>query len=242
MNPLAPEPRIAAPTEDALDWSEVAGDLDAHGHADLGPLLTREQAEALAADYDREDLYRSHIRMQRHGFGQGEYKYFADPLPPVISELRSRLYPGLARIADDWEARLNTGRRWPETHADLIAACRDAGQTRPTPLILRYGPGDYNCLHQDVYGELTFPLQVVILLNDPTEFEGGAFVLTEQRPRMQSRVETPTLRQGRGLVFPVNERPRRGSRGFYRVKQRHGVSRVVSGRRATLGIIFHDAS
>ncbi|MEO0681081.1 MAG: 2OG-Fe(II) oxygenase, partial [Pseudomonadota bacterium] len=148
----------------------------------------------------------------------------------------------LAGIANAWEDRLNTQRRWPHSHAELIAACRAAGQTRPTPLILRYGPGDYNCLHQDVYGELTFPLQVVILLSDPTAFEGGAFALTEQRPRMQSRVETPRLRQGRGLVFPVNERPRRGARGFYRVKQRHGVSRVLSGRRMTLGLIFHDAT
>ncbi len=224
------------------DWDTVRQDLGAFGHADLGRLVEDAQADRLIADYDRDDLYRSHIQMKRHGFGQGEYKYFADPVPDPIADLRQALYPGLARIANGWEEQLGTDRRWPDRHAELVERCAEAGQHRPTPLILRYGPGDYNCLHQDVYGTLTFPLQVVILLDGLSSFEGGEFVLTEQRPRMQSRAEVVSLERGHGVVFPVNERPRQGARGYYRVKQRHGVSRVRSGRRHTLGIIFHNAS
>lgn len=226
----------------SLDWNAVRDDLDAFGHADLGRLIDDVDADRLIADYDRDDLYRSHIQMKRHGFGQGEYKYFADPLPDLIAELREALYPALSRIANGWEKQLGTDRRWPDTHAELIERCAAAGQHRPTPLILRYGPGDYNCLHQDIYGDLTFPLQVVILLDEPAAFEGGEFVLTEQRPRMQSRAEVVPLKRGHGVVFPVDERPRQGTRGSYRVKQRHGVSRVRAGQRHTLGIIFHNAT
>lgn len=224
-----------------IDWPRVEADLTDHGHADLGPLIDAATARALTNGYDDDSLYRSHIDMARHGFGKGEYKYFADPLPPVIQSLRHSLYPPLAAIANRWETRLATGKTWPSTHPGLIDQCRAAGQTRPTPLILCYGPGDFNALHQDIYGDLTFPLQIVILLSAPDDFEGGAFVLTEQRPRMQSRAEVVTLRQGHGVVFPVNERPRKGTRGFYRVKQRHGVSRLLAGHRHTLGLIFHDA-
>ena len=225
----------------AIDWPRIVENLDAHGHADLGPLLSAAQADRLIADYDSPDLYRSRIDMRRHGFGSGEYKYFVYPLPDCIASLREILYPPLAAIANRWAAELGSPIRYPDTHAVLLERCRVAGQERPTPLILKYGRDDHNCLHQDVYGSELFPLQVVILLSDPADFRGGEFVLTEQRPRMQSRAEVVPLVRGHGVVFAVNERPRQGVRGPYRVKQRHGVSRIREGARFTLGIIFHDA-
>ncbi len=214
-------PRIAA-----LDWAGIATALDARGCATTGPLLTPAECAALTACYDGEG-FRSHIIMARHGFGRGEYKYFSAPLPEPVASLRAGLYAGLAPVAQSWSARLN-GPAYPETHEAYLAQCHAAGQTRPTPLLLRYGPEDYNCLHQDLYGDLHFPLQVAFLLTDPRDFEGGEFVLTEQRPRMQSRAEVVTLRQGEGVVFAVNERPVRGAKGDYRTRLRHGVSRLKS--------------
>ncbi len=231
----------AASAATAIDWPEVGAELDAHGWASLGRLLGDADADRLIAGYGNDALYRSHVVMARHGFGSGEYKYFAYPLPDPIADLRTRLYPPLAEIADRWAERLG-GARFPETHAAFLEACRAEGQARPTPLILRYGAGDFNALHQDLYGSLAFPLQIVVLLSEPSAFEGGEFVLTEQRPRMQSRAEVVPLRRGEGVVFAVNERPREGARGPYRVKQRHGVSRLRRGSRFTLGIIFHDAA
>ena len=224
------------------DWECVAQDLDTRGCADLGQLIQPDMAKALIDGYDNEALYRSRIQMARHGFGKGEYKYFTHPLPEIISKLRANLYPHLATIANAWNEKLKIDRKFPDTHDEYLAECHAAGQLRPTPLILKYGPGDFNCLHQDVYGEHLFPLQVVFLLSDPNDFEGGEFVMTEQRPRMQSRAEVLPLRPGHGYVFAVNERPKSGSKGYYRVKHRHGVSEVRSGQRFTLGIIFHDAT
>ena len=187
--------------------------------------------------------FRSHVVMARHGYGRGEYRYFAYPLPPLVQNLRAALYPRLVGTANAWQERLGTGLRFPDDHADFLDRCRAAGQARPTPLLLQYGPGDYNCLHQDLYGEHVFPLQVAVLLSAPgVDFEGGNFVLTEQRPRMQSRVDVVPLVKGDAVVFAVNQRPQRGSRGDYRVALRHGVSTVRSGHRHTLGIIFHDAA
>lgn len=225
----------------AIDWSRVAVDLDAHGHAALGPLLADRDIKNLIEGYDDDSRYRGHVRMQRHGFGAGEYKYFGYPLPEPIAALRTRLYPPLAAIANGWAERLGVA-PYPDSHAAMLDRCHADGQTRPTPLILKYGPGDYNCLHQDLYGPHVFPLQIVILLSGPGDFDGGEFVLTEQRPRMQSRVEVVPLFRGHGVVFAVNDRPRQGTRGTYRVKQRHGVSRLRHGHRFTLGIIFHDAA
>ncbi len=239
MTTIRPElaARIAA-----LDWPAIGDGLDARGCALTGPLLTAAECAALIAGYDDERLFRSRVDMARHGFGRGEYKYYAHPLPPLVAALRAALYPRLAATANRWAAALGLADGFPAEHADYLARCHDAGQTRPTPLLLRYGPGDYNCLHQDLYGALHFPLQVAVLLSRPeAEFTGGAFVLTEQRPRMQSRAEVLTPRQGEGVVFAVNQRPVRGARGSYRVTMRHGVSRVLSGQRHTLGIIFHDA-
>jgi hypothetical protein len=225
-----------------LDWSAIGAELDAHGCATTGALLAPDECAALARSYADESLYRSRIAMARHGFGRGEYKYFAYPLPPPVGELRTALYPQLAGIANRWNEAMRSDARYPSDHGAFLARCREAGQTRPTPLLLRYGPGDYNCLHQDLYGEEFLPLQVAILLSDPgADFSGGEFVLTEQRPRMQSRVEVVPLRQGEGVVFPVSQRPVHGTRGHYRVKMRHGVSRLRSGYRHALGIIFHDA-
>ena len=196
----------------------------------------------LAASYDADGLFRSTVTMARHGFGRGEYRYFAYPLPPLVSALRTALYPHLAEIANRWHARMSMDRRFPDTHAAFLAQCHADGQTRPTPLLLRYGPGDYNCLHQDLYGEHVFPLQVAVLLSAPgSDFDGGELVLTEQRPRMQSRAAVVPLAQGDAVVFAVNQRPMRGSRGDYRVTMRHGVSAIRRGQRYTLGIIFHDA-
>ena len=226
----------------ALNWSTLAADLDAHGCATTGPLLTQDECVSLAGAYEADALFRSRIVMARHGFGRGEYKYFAYPLPDIVAELRSMLYPPLAGIANDWNARMGIAVRYPREHDAFLDRCREAGQGKPTPLLLQYGPGDYNCLHQDLYGEHVFPFQVAFLLSRPgTDFTGGEFVLTEQRPRMQSRAEVVPLRQGEGVIFPVHHRPVQGTRGVYRVTMRHGVSRIREGRRHTLGIIFHDA-
>lgn len=226
----------------SLDWDEVAGELDAQGCALIGPLFAREQCSELAASYDSDELFRSRVVMARHGFGRGEYRYFSDPLPPIVAALRTALYRPLGEIANRWNDAMGIDVRYPQEHSEFLARCHAAGQTKPTPLLLRYGPGDYNCLHQDLYGEHVFPLQVAFLLASPgVDFTGGEFVLTEQRPRMQSRVEVIPLEQGQGVIFPVHHRPVQGTRGTYRVNMRHGVSRLRSGRRHTLGIIFHDA-
>jgi hypothetical protein len=234
--------RAEAASVPDVDWGRVANDLDARGSAVIESLLEPEECRALAAVYDEDDRFRSRIVMGRHGFGRGEYKYFAYPLPDPIADLRAAVYPRLAPIADRWNEALGIEMRYPREHADFLARCHAAGQTRPTPLLLRYEAEDFNCLHQDLYGEHIFPLQLAILLSEPgRDFSGGEFVMTEQRPRMQSRVEVVPLRQGDGVVFAVSHRPVRGTRGIYRVSLRHGVSRIRSGRRHTLGIIFHDA-
>jgi hypothetical protein len=224
----------------ALDWAHIASELDAQGVAVIGPVLTRQQCEELAAAYADDRRFRS-IIMARHGFGRGEYKYFAYPLPGRILALRTALYPPLAEVANRWNAAMGIVTHYPAAHGDFLKRCHAAGQTKPTPLMLQYGPGDYNCLHQDIYGEHVFPLQVTILLSSSNSFTGGEFVLTEQRPRMQSRAEVVPLRQGEGVIFPVHHRPVRGTKGVYRVNMRHGVSRLRSGHRHTLGVIFHDA-
>jgi len=227
----------------ALDWPHLATDLDAHGCAVVHAVLSPQACGALAETYAADALFRSRIVMARHGFGRGEYKYFAYPLPAVVASLRHALHPPLARIANCWNAALGIDVHYPDTHAAFLAQCHGAGQTRPTPLLLHYGEGDYNCLHQDLYGEHVFPLQATFLLSVPGhDFTGGEFVRTEQRPRMQSRAEVVPLSQGDGVIFPVHHRPVHGTRGMYRVNLRHGVSRVRSGQRHTLGIIFHDAA
>ncbi len=227
----------------ALDWDRATRDLDAHGNAVLQRLLAPEECEELAVLYPDDGVFRSRVVMARHGFGRGEYKYFSYPLPELIAELRRSLYRRLAPVADRWNEAMNLDVRYPAEHADFLARCHAAGQRKPTPLLLQYGPGDYNCLHQDLYGEHVFPIQVAILLSQPgRDFEGGEFVLTEQRPRMQSRAEVVPLRQGDAVAFAVHHRPVRGTQRFYRVNLRHGVSRIQSGRRHTLGIIFHDAA
>jgi hypothetical protein len=226
----------------AIDWRDIAAALDAHGCAVAKGLVPPEACAALAASYEREDAFRSKIVMARHGFGSGEYKYFAYPLPPVVAELRTAMYPPLAAIANRMNEEMGIDVRYPDTHDEYLERCHRAGQTKPTPLVLRYAEGDYNCLHQDVYGEQLFPLQATVLLSVPgRDFSGGEFVLTEQRPRMQSRAEVVSLEQGDCVIFPVRHRPVRGTRGHYRVTMRHGVSRLRSGHRHTLGIIFHDA-
>jgi hypothetical protein len=226
-----------------LDWRGVGTVLDESGCAVVGPLLAPADCAALAASYGDDALFRSRVVMARHGFGRGEYRYFAYPLPEPVAALRRALYAPLAAIADRWAAALGDSARFPVDHEAYLARCHAAGQTRPTPLLLSYGAGDYNRLHQDLYGELVFPLQVTVLLSDPrADFTGGEFVLTEQRPRMQSRAEVVTLGQGEAVIFPVRYRPIAGTRGFSRVVMRHGVSRLRSGTRLTLGIIFHDAS
>ena len=227
---------------DAFDWDRVEEELDASGSAVLPRLLSPEECREIASSYPDDSRFRSRVVMSRHGFGRGEYKYFAHSLPPLILELRDTLYPRLVGVANRWNEALRESARFPASHEEFLARCRAAGQTRPTPLLLRYGPGDYNCLHQDLYGENVFPIQVAILLSRPGEdFTGGELVLTEQRPRMQSRVEVAPVEQGDGLAFAINERPVRGARGSYRVRMRHGVSRIRSGERYTLGVIFHDA-
>jgi len=237
-----------APTETSasgiktLDWARIGDDLAAHGCAVTGPLLSEQQCAALAALYVQEEPFRSRVIMARHGFGRGEYKYFAYPLPELVANLRTELYPPLAAIANRWNELLGVDLRYPSAHAAYLARCKQAGQAKPTPLLLQYGEGDFNCLHQDIYGEHVFPLQATVLLSQPgKDFTGGEFVLTEQRPRMQSRAEVVPLRQGEGVIFPVHHRPVQGTKGIYRVNMRHGVSRLRSGRRHTLGVIFHDA-
>ena len=226
----------------ALDWERVSRELDAQGSAMLEGVLSAEECKALAELYPEDGLFRSRVVMGRHGFGRGEYKYFSYPLPDLIQGLRTALYPRLAPIANRWNSTMGIGVRYPEEHADFIQRCHDAGQVRPTPLLLQYEEGDYNCLHQDLYGEHVFPIQVAILLSEPgKDFTGGEFVLTEQRPRMQSRPEVIPLRQGDAVAFAVHHRPVQGTRGTYRVNLRHGVSRLRSGHRHTVGIIFHDA-
>jgi hypothetical protein len=226
----------------ALDCRRISQELDNQGSVVLERLISVDECRVLAAMYLEDELFRSRVVMERHGFGRGEYKYFSYPLPDVIAELRTALYSRLAPVANRWNAAMGLEIRYPEKHAEFIRRCHDAGQVRPTPLLLQYGGGDYNCLHQDLYGEHVFPIQVTILLSEPTrDFTGGEFVLTEQRPRMQSRPEVVPLRQGDAVAFAVHHRPVKGTRGFYRVNLRHGVSRLRSGRRHTLGIIFHDA-
>jgi hypothetical protein len=226
-----------------LDWASIASDLDEHGCAVIGSLLTPEHCGELVASYDSDGIFRKRVVMARHGYGRGEYQYFSYPLPRVVDELRAALYPPLAEIANRWNESMGIEVRYPEEHKAFLDRCHEAGQTRPTPLLLRYGVDDFNCLHQDLYGEHVFPLQVAFLLARPgIDFTGGEFVLTEQRPRMQSRAEVVPLDQGQGVIFPVHHRPVRGTRGSYRVSMRHGVSRLRSGRRHTLGIIFHDSN
>jgi uncharacterized protein len=226
----------------ALEWQKIAADLDADGYAVIRTVLSPEECPSLAATYEADELFRSRIVMARHGFGRGEYKYFAYPLPQTVASLRDALYPRLSDIANRWNATMGIEMRYPPDHGAFLDRCHRAGQIRPTPLLLQYGEGDYNCLHQDLYGEHVFPLQVALLLSTPgQDFTGGEFLLVEQRPRMQSRAEVVPIGRGDGVVFAVHHRPVRGTRGFYRVNLRHGVSRVRSGHRHMLGIIFHDA-
>ncbi len=236
-SPSAIAQRVAA-----LDWQSGATNLDADGYARISPMLTPQECASLTALYADGARFRSRIVMARHGFGRGEYQYFAYPLPDLVGALRTTLYPRLCGLASRWNEAMGSDVRYPEAHAAFLDRCHRAGQTKPTPLLLQYGAGDYNCLHQDLYGEHVFPLQVVFLLSAPgTDFSGGELILTEQRPRMQSRAEVVPLCQGEGVIFPVHHRPVRGIRGVYRVTMRHGVSRLRSGHRHTLGIIFHDA-
>jgi hypothetical protein len=226
-----------------VDWRRIEEQLDARGHATPGALLTTEECRTIAGMYGEAARFRSRIVMRRHTFGEGEYQYFARPLPEIVAELRRLVYPRLVPIANRWQEALGLGSRYPGDLDGFLRTCHDAGQTRPTPLLLKYGPGDYNRLHQDLYGELHFPLQMAILLSVPGhDFAGGEFVLTEQQPRAQSRVEVVPLAQGEAVIFAVNFRPARGTRGFYRLAMRHGVSRIRAGERYTLGIIFHDAA
>lgn len=226
----------------SLPWLRALDDLDAQGCAQLEGLLSRSECDQVSSLYGREDVFRRRVVMARHGFGRGEYKYFTYPLPPLVAALRAGFYPRLVPIANRWSESMGLDVRYPEDHAAFLARCAGAGQRQPTPLLLEYGEGDYNCLHQDLYGEHVFPLQVAVLLSEPgRDFTGGELVMTEQRPRMQSRPMVLGLRQGDALIFAVHRRPVQGARGTYRVSLRHGVSRVRSGRRHTLGIIFHDA-
>jgi hypothetical protein len=232
-----------APDLDVIHWPTVAVDLNAQGWARLPKLLDVQSCNALVSLYDSNNGFRSRIIMARHNYGRGEYRYFDYPLPALVQQLRTQWYSQLVTIANQWQQALKTEVRFPDDHAAFIARCHLAGQTRPTPLLLRYGKDDYNCLHQDLYGEHVFPLQVAVLLNEPgTDFDGGEFVLTEQRPRMQSRVTVVPLQAGDAVIFAVNQRPVQGTRGCYRVMQRHGVSTIRAGHRHTLGIIFHDAA
>lgn len=247
---MNPRPSIASPFAVSsaegrvatYDWEALAQELDAYGCSVLPKLLSPEECRTIAALYPDESHFRSHIHMARHGFGKGEYRYFRYPLPDLLGDLRTALYPRLAIVANAWNSRMGMGERFPGDHASFLQRCHDAGQTRPTPLLLQYVPGDFNCLHQDLYGELAFPIQVAILLSEPgVDFTGGEFCLVEQRPRMQSRVEVVPLRQGDAVAFAVHNRPVRGSKGSYRVNLRHGVSRLRSGKRHSVGLIFHDA-
>ena len=238
--PLPVDPRCRVPPE---AWPALEASLDARGCAVVPGLLSADECHEHVALYADNRRFRSRVVMARHGYGRGEYQYFAYPLPSLVAELRDTLYPPLAQTANRWHAASGLDTRFPPTHAAFLARCHAAGQLRPTPLLLQYGPDDYNCLHQDLYGEHVFPLQVAVLLSQPgADFTGGEFVLTEQRPRMQSRVEVVPLTQGDAVIFAVHQRPVHGTRGTYRVNMRHGVSRLLSGQRHTLGIIFHDAS
>ena len=229
--------------EAGIDWREIAASLDERGYAITPRLLAAEECRELAALYRREDVFRSRVIMQRHNFGRGEYQYFRYPLPRIVESLRQMIYPRLAPIANDWREKLNENGRFPPSLGTYLDDCHKAGQERPTPLLLKYEAGDYNCLHQDLYGELVFPLQLTVLLSAPgADFTGGEFLLVEQRPRAQSRGEVVPLHQGEAVIFPVHHRPMRGVRGNYRATMRHGVSRLCSGQRYTLGIIFHDAA
>lgn len=231
------------PHLDKVDWSRVSADLDERGVAMLKNVLTPGECDMVAGLYSKEKGFRSHIHMARHGFGRGEYKYFSYPLPDLIGGLRAEFYPHLAPIANRWHELMGINMRFPANHKDFLKRCHDAGQTRPTPLLLQYGKDDYNCLHQDLYGEHVFPLQVVFLLSEPeVDYTGGEFVLTEQRPRMQSRAEIVPLRKGDAAIFSVHHRPHKGVKGYYRTHLRHGVSRLLSGHRHAAGIIFHDAT
>ncbi|HIV70077.1 MAG TPA: 2OG-Fe(II) oxygenase [Candidatus Aquabacterium excrementipullorum] len=254
--PIATTPRAhpvdEAPSQDVGDasarlarhgWPQLHLDLNQQGCALLPGLLTKAECRQVAALYTQDALFRSRVVMQRHGFGQGEYKYLAYPLPALVHGLRTALYPQLVPLANHWNELMRLETRYPPRHEDFIARCHAAGQQRPTPLLLSYGPGDHNCLHQDLYGEHVFPIQVAVLLSAPgRDFTGGEFVMAEQRPRMQSRVEVVPLQQGDAVAFAVHHRPVQGTRGSYRVQSRHGVSRVRSGHRHTLGLIFHDAT
>jgi hypothetical protein len=227
---------------DTLNWPQLEQQLDADGCAVITSLLSRKACDEFSALYAHAEPFRSQVVMARHGFGRGEYKYFRYPLPDLLFRLRSALYPRLVPIANRWHEQMGLPSRFPQSHDAFLGRCHAAGQQRPTPLLLQYGPQDYNCLHQDLYGEHVFPLQVAILLSEPGEdFTGGEFVMTEQRPRMQSRPQVIGLKKGDALIFAVNQRPVKGARGYYRVTMRHGVSRLHSGKRHTLGIIFHDA-
>ncbi|RFU45147.1 2OG-Fe(II) oxygenase [Paraburkholderia sp. DHOC27] len=240
----APVPRQPTLTQriTAIAWPSVEDDLIQHGSAVMPNLLTPAECETLVASYRDDALFRSRVVMARHGFGRGEYKYFDYPLPELVEALRTSIYPHLVPLANRWNEIMCIDTRYPAQHAAFIERCHDAGQLRSTPLLLQYEQDDYNCLHQDLYGEHVFPLQLAILLSEPErDFTGGEFVLTEQRPRMQSRVEVVPLRQGDAVVFAVHHRPVQGTRGSYRVNMRHGVSRLRSGERHTLGVIFHDA-
>jgi uncharacterized protein len=242
VTPLSHSKRIVERVSQ-IDWKHLERALDAQGNASIEGLLSVDDCHAIAGLYSQDDLFRSRVVMAQHGFGRGEYKYFRYPLPELIGELRSAIYPRLAPIANRWNKAIGIDVSYPETHSDFLKRCHKAGQTKPTPLLLQYGADDYNCLHQDLYGEHVFPLQLAILLSEPEkDFSGGEFVMTEQRPRMQSRPMVVPLRQGDGVVFAVHHRPVQGTRGVYRVNLRHGVSRVRSGRRHTVGIIFHDAN
>lgn len=235
-------PSIAARVA-ALDWQSIAERLDSDAYGLVPSLLTQDECHEIAALYSADTRFRSRVVMARHGFGKGEYKYFSYPLPRLVGGLRTALYAPLAVIANRWNEAMGVDMRYPGTHKAYLARCHGAGQTRPTPLMLLYGSGDYNCLHQDLYGEHVFPLQAAFLLSAPDDdFTGGEFILTEQRPRMQSRAEVVPLRQGDGVIFPVRNRPVQGKRGVNRVNMRHGVSRIRSGQRQTLGVIFHDAT
>lgn len=239
----APRPAsITARLEDA-DWAKLQADLDAQGWAILPNLLASAEADSVAGLYHRKDSFRSHVVMARHGFGRGEYKYFSYPLPPLVQDLRTAAYPHLALIANQWHERMGKDARFPSDHAAFLKRCHQAGQTRPTPLLLEYAPEDYNCLHRDLYGEHVFPLQLAVLLDQAgKDFVGGEFVMTEQRPRMQTRAMVLPLQKGDAAIFAVNSRPMRGVRGDYQVKLNHGVSKLYSGKRHTLGVIFHDAT
>lgn len=227
---------------DDTSWDQVYRELDAEGNAIVKGILSPDECDEIRGFYEDEDLFRSQIVMERHGFGRGEYRYFSYPLPSLIAALRTSVYPHLVPTANRWNEAMGIDVRYPATHADFIQRCHQAGQNKPTPLILKYGPDDYNCLHQDLYGEHVFPLQIAVLLSEPeTDFTGGEFVMTEQRPRMQSRPIVVPLQRGDGVVFAVNHRPVKGKKSVYRVNLRHGVSRLRSGSRFTLGIIFHDA-